>query len=79
MLWRSTKDLIVPGGKYRWRTRARMHTPWFLLNRFDWLFAKGRKDCGNHQWHNYENREEHCLHCEVGRRPIREEWKPENR
>jgi len=52
--------------KYRWRTRLRGRLPWsppvYLL------VPKGRKDCGDHEWYNSDNRLESCLHC-VAQRP----------
>ena len=29
-------------------------------------FAKGRKDCGQHDWYNADDVVDHCYHCTVG-------------
>lgn len=49
-------------GKYRLRTWLRGHLPGPLSDRF----PKGRRDCGNHEWHRVEADTWHCYHCEVG-------------
>jgi hypothetical protein len=55
--------------RYRWRTALRSKLPWILVNRG--VAAKGRKDCGEHEWYNHDDAEDHCYHCTVGvRRPI---------
>ncbi len=57
-------------GRYRWRRRLREHLPWVLL---EWgLAAKGKRDCGAHEWYNQDNVIARCYHCEVGERP----WSP---
>lgn len=45
--------------------RAR-HLPWFLVNLG--VAAKGRGDCGAHEFCNADGTVEHCYHCEVGER-----------
>ncbi|MGA2306749.1 MAG: hypothetical protein ABSH29_21555 [Acidimicrobiales bacterium] len=52
------------GGKYRWRTRIRMHLPWLLVN----LAPKGKSDCGNHEWYKSSDELDRCYHCVVGER-----------
>lgn len=54
--------------RYRWRTRLRRHTPWVLL-RLN-LFAKGKQDCGAHEWYRADESLWHCYHCEVGARTV---------
>ncbi|MFD0259997.1 hypothetical protein ACFRKE_13095 [Kitasatospora indigofera] len=54
-------------GRYRWRTRLRRHLPWFLLERG--LAAKGKRDCGAHEWYNQDGLTARCYHCEAGGRP----------
>jgi hypothetical protein len=53
--------------RYRWRTWMRGHVPWALVD----LFPKGLEDCGQHEWHNYDDKVDRCYHCEVGVRPHR--------
>ena len=48
--------------KYRWRTWMRHHAPGPVTR----LFAKGRDDCGAHEWYNHDDRVDHCYHCLVG-------------
>ena len=38
--------------RYRWRTWTRGHVPWALV---DW-FPQGLKDCGQHEWHAYDEK-----------------------
>ncbi len=52
-------------GKYRFRTWLRGHLPYALLG----LAPKGRRDCGDHEWHRADDSTDHCYHCEVGVRP----------
>jgi len=54
-------------GRYRWRTRVRSRLPWFLLDRG--VAAKGRRDCGEHDWYNANGGVERCYHCALGERP----------
>jgi hypothetical protein len=61
-----TEDVLM-NGRYRWRTALRRHLPWFLINRG--VAAKGRNDCGAHEWYNADGTTDHCYHCAVGRRP----------
>jgi hypothetical protein len=39
----------------------------FLVNMG--VAAKGRGDCGAHEFHNADGKVERCYHCEVGERP----------
>jgi hypothetical protein len=41
--------------------------PWFLLNLG--VAAKGRRDCGEHDWYNSGGGVERCYHCAAGERP----------
>jgi hypothetical protein len=50
-------------GKYRWRTRLRGFLP-LALTRF---IAKGRGDCGNHEWYKSDAAKDHCYHCRAER------------
>ena len=52
--------------RYRWRTRLRRRTPWPLVRLG--LFAKGKKDCGAHEWYREDGSLWRCYHCEVGSR-----------
>lgn len=54
--------------KYRWRTRMRGRLPWVLVDLG--VAAKGKRDCGEHEWYNHDNLTAHCYHCEVGERPL---------
>ncbi|TXR57624.1 hypothetical protein [Quadrisphaera setariae] len=54
-------------GRYRWRTAVRMRTPWWLIERG--VAAKGRRDCGDHDFFNADGVVERCYHCQVGERP----------
>ena len=54
-------------GTYRWRTETRKHLPWFILNLG--VAAKGKQDCGAHEWYNRDNVVANCYHCQVGERP----------
>ncbi len=63
-------------GRFRWRTKARMFTPWWLLDR-GW-FEKSDQDCGSHDWYNEDDVTAHCLHCYAGERPwyeVKQEWR----
>ena len=51
-------------GRYRLRTWLRTHLPYVLSDRI----AKGRRDCGDHEWYRAEGETWHCYHCSVGRR-----------
>jgi hypothetical protein len=51
--------------RYRWRTWVRGHVPWALVD----VFSKGLHDCGQHEWHKYDEETDRCYHCEVGVRP----------
>lgn len=53
--------------RYRWRTALRRRTPWVLVNRG--LFAKGERDCGDHEFYNADDVVERCYHCKTGVRP----------
>jgi TPR repeat protein len=59
---RSAEDQANGSGRYRWRTSFRRRLPSALL----WLSPKGKGDCGNHAWYNYDGHVEHCYHCKVG-------------
>ncbi|GGV50733.1 hypothetical protein GCM10010495_80500 [Kitasatospora herbaricolor] len=54
-------------GRYRWRTRLRRALPWFLLERG--FAAKGKRDCGAHEWYNRDGVTARCYHCDAGRKP----------
>jgi hypothetical protein len=49
-------------GKYRHRTWLRENLP----DRLAGLIAKGRGDCGDHEWYLDEPHTWRCYHCEVG-------------
>ena len=51
--------------RYRWRTGLRERLP----SVFAVLFPKGKKDCGEHDWYNVDDRIDRCYHCVVGVRP----------
>ena len=53
-------------GRYRWRGRIRRHLPWALISLG--LAAKGKRDCGNHEWYKQSDEVDRCYHCEVGER-----------
>jgi hypothetical protein len=54
--------------RYRWRTAIRRRLPWVLVNLN--VAAKGRRDCGEHEWYKASEDEDLCYHCETGaRRP----------
>ena len=38
--------------------------PWFLIDMG--VAAKGRRDCGNHDWYRQHDDFWRCYHCEVG-------------
>jgi hypothetical protein len=57
-------------GRFRRRTRARMFTPWWLLNLG--LFERPADDCGSHEWFNHDDVTAQCRHCAVGQGP----WPP---
>jgi hypothetical protein len=46
----------------------RSKLPWLLVNRG--IAAKGKRDCGGHDWYNHDNVTALCYHCEVGTRPF---------
>ena len=56
------------GHPYRWRTWLRGKLPWFLIDRG--IASKGA-DCeqagGKHWWHNKDDHNSACYHCEVER------------
>jgi hypothetical protein len=54
-------------GSYRWRTAVRHRLPGFLVD--VGVAAKGRGDCGAHEFYNADGKVERCYHCEVGERP----------
>jgi hypothetical protein len=56
----------VPRHRYRWRTRLRRRLPWFLIQRG--VAAKGKADCGDHEWYKSSDQIDRCYHCEVGER-----------
>jgi hypothetical protein len=64
---RASVLLMTRTGRYRWRTRIRRHLPWFLLK--CGFAAKGRRDCGAHDWYNQGHGTARCYHCEVGEQP----------
>jgi hypothetical protein len=43
----------------------RGRVPWALTD----LFPKGLHDCGQHEWHRFDEDTDRCYHCEVGVRP----------
>ena len=45
----------------------RRRLPWFLVSRG--VAAKGRRDCGAHEFYTADGRVERCYHCDVGMRP----------
>lgn len=47
---------------YRLRTWLRIHSPYLLSDRI----AKGRKDCGDHEWYFSGDGVDRCYHCLVG-------------
>jgi hypothetical protein len=49
-------------GRYRIRTWLRGNLPGPLSD----LFPKGRRDCGNHEWHRATEETDRCYHCEIG-------------
>ncbi len=51
-------------GRYRWRTKFRSKLPWFLIDRG--IAAKGREDCGSHEWYREDASVWRCYHCTVG-------------
>ncbi|MDP9386837.1 MAG: hypothetical protein M3Q48_02635 [Actinomycetota bacterium] len=53
-------------GKYRLRTAVRGRLPWFFVNLG--VLAKGRRDCGDHEWYKASDEVDRCYHCEVGER-----------
>jgi hypothetical protein len=65
---RSDRPVDAITGRFRQRTRLRRRLPLFLVQRG--VAAKGRSDCGNHEWYKASDDEDHCYHCRVGvRRP----------
>jgi hypothetical protein len=61
------QNRAVSRPKYRTRTRIRKLLPWVLVDR-GWA-AKGRSDCGQHEWYRQDQFTERCYHCEIGLRP----------
>ena len=51
-------------GRFRKRTWLRKRLPSFLVGRG--VAAKGRTDCGNHEWYKASDAEDRCYHCPVG-------------
>ena len=51
-------------GKYRWRTEIRRKLPWFLIDLG--ITAKGRRDCGDHEWYREHGDVWRCYHCKPG-------------
>lgn len=64
--------------RYRWRTRLRRKTPWFIER----LVSKGSKDCGCHEWYHEGAVAgldiDRCLHCDFAKRPSHPDWEGEN-
>jgi hypothetical protein len=54
-------------GRYRWRTAARRHLPWVLIDLG--IAAKGSQDCGAHEWYNHDSVIARCYHCTAGVSP----------
>ena len=54
-------------GRFRWRTALRKRLPWFLINLGG--AAKGKTDCGDHEWYNAGHGVAHCYHCSAGEKP----------
>ncbi len=52
----------VVNGKYRYRTALRERLPEQLAP----LIAKGRNDCGDHEWYKGAEHTWRCYHCEPG-------------
>ena len=50
-------------GRYRWRTRLRVMLPLAMAHRA----AKGRGDCGNHEWYKQDGTVQACYHCRATR------------
>lgn len=46
-----------------------------LLKLVDHVCGPGPKDCRAHEWYNANGAEERCYHCQVGKRPIRPQWR----
>lgn len=55
------------GPRYRFRYRIRRRLPTALISLG--LAAKGKQDCGDHNWYNADNQDELCYYCEPGTRP----------
>ena len=53
-------------GRYRWRTAARRRLPSILINLG--IAAKGKDDCGDHDWYRSNGGQQRCYHCDVGAR-----------
>lgn len=63
----------MPGrGRYRWRYAVRNAMPYWLWMLVGWP-GGSRHDCGDHEWFNHDDVEDHCYHCQVGRRSHRAE------
>ncbi len=43
--------------------------PWWLWQQLGGWPDRSPKDCGDHEWFNHDDIEDHCYHCYVGRRP----------
>lgn len=41
--------------------------PWLLIDLG--VAAKGKHDCGDHEWYKHDDVTARCYHCEVGERP----------
>jgi hypothetical protein len=48
----------------RWRTKIRRKLPWLLID--IGFAAKGRQDCGGHEWYREDANVWRCYHCTVG-------------
>jgi hypothetical protein len=59
---------VREGARYRWRFAVRNAMPWWLWKLVGWP-GGSRRDCGAHEWFNHDGIEDHCFHCQVGRRP----------
>jgi hypothetical protein len=51
-------------GRYRWRTEIRRKLPWFMIDLG--ITAKGRRDCGRHEWYREHDNVWRCNHCKPG-------------
>jgi hypothetical protein len=65
-------------GKYRIRKAIRARLPWFLVHLG--VAAKGKHDCGNHDWYKSSDEVDRCYYCDVGeRRPSQIPRRPQSR